>query len=105
MTATLCLLAFGAVMVYSASSPLGVLGGRGGSGAGEFFRYLVFGGIGLAAIYVLERRGLAVPDQRLVPVMVRGSFALLLLVMLPGFGVDVQGARRCFAAGPIQFQP
>ena len=25
MTATLCLLAFGAVMVYSASSPLGVL--------------------------------------------------------------------------------
>ena len=29
MTATLCLLAFGAVMVYSASSPLGVLNGQG----------------------------------------------------------------------------
>jgi cell division protein FtsW len=105
MTATLCLLAFGAVMVYSASSPLGVLGGRGGSGTGEFFRYLAFGAIGLAAMYVLERRGLALLDQRLVTAMLLGSFALLLLVMLPGFGVDVQGARRWFAAGPIQFQP
>ena len=28
MTAALCLLAFGAVMVYSASSPLGVLSGK-----------------------------------------------------------------------------
>ena len=33
MTATLCLLAFGAVMVYSASSPIGVLNG-GGTGTG-----------------------------------------------------------------------
>ena len=57
MTATLCLLAFGAVMVYSASSPLGVLS-RGGSGAGDFVRYLVFGAFGLAAMHVLERRGL-----------------------------------------------
>jgi cell division protein FtsW len=27
------------------------------------------------------------------------------LVLLPGFGVVVNGARRWFAAGPIQFQP
>ena len=43
ITATLCLLAFGAVMVYSASSPRGLLGGS-GTGTGEFVRYLVFGG-------------------------------------------------------------
>src|SRR5580704_18322822 len=57
LTATLCLLAFGAVMVYSASSPLGVLS-SGGSGAGDFVRYLIFGALGVAAMHVLSRRGL-----------------------------------------------
>ena len=104
MTATLCLLAFGAVMVYSASSPLGVLNGQ-GNGTGDFFRYLVFGAIGLGAMHVLERRGLALLDRRLVNLLLFGSFALLVLVMVPGFGVQVNGARRWFAAGPIQFQP
>jgi cell division protein FtsW len=104
MTATLCLLAFGAVMVYSASSPIGVLNGH-GNGTGEFLRYLIFGGIGLAAMHVLERRGLALLDPRLVKLLLLGSFALLALVLVPGFGVRVNGARRWFAAGPIQFQP
>ncbi len=104
-TATLCLLAFGAVMVYSASSPLGVLASRGGYGTGEFIRYLAFGALGLAAMYVLERRGLSMLNERLLRLMLLGSFALLLLVMLPGFGVNVNGARRWFSAGPIQFQP
>jgi len=105
MTATLCLLAFGAVMVYSASSPIGVLSPGGGSGAGEFIRYLMFGAIGLAAMHVLERRGLALLNRRLVNMLLLASFCLLVLVMVPGFGVQVNGARRWFAAGPIQFQP
>ncbi len=104
MTATLCLLAFGAVMVYSASSPIGVLSGK-GYGTGPFVRYLAFGAIGLGAMYVLERRGLALLDQRLVTLLLLGSFALLVLVLAPGFGVRVLGAKRWFAAGPIQFQP
>jgi cell division protein FtsW len=104
LTATLCLLAFGAVMVYSASSPLGVLNGR-GNGTGEFVRYLIFGCIGLGVMHVLARRGLALLDRRLVNVLMIGSFALLLLVLVPGFGVQVNGARRWFSAGPIQFQP
>jgi cell division protein FtsW len=104
LTATLCLLAFGAVMVYSASAPLGVLAGR-GNGTGEFLRYLIFGAAGLAAMHVLARRGLALLSPRLVSALLLGSFALLLLVLVPGFGVQVAGARRWFAAGPIQFQP
>ena len=104
MTATLCLLAFGAVMVYSASSPLGVLNGQ-GNGTGDFVRYLVFGGLGLAAMYLFERRGVALFDRHVVNLLLAGSFVLLVLVLLPGFGVQVNGARRWFSLGPIQFQP
>jgi cell division protein FtsW len=105
MTAALCLLAFGAVMVYSASSPLGALSRTGGSGAGTFIRYLAFGSIGLAAMHVLERRGLSLLDARVVRLLLFGSFVLLVLVLVPHIGRQVNGARRWFAAGPIQFQP
>ena len=105
MTAALCLLAFGAVMVYSASSPLGVLSAHGGSGAGQLIRYLAFGSLGLVAMLVLERRGLALLTPQICRLLLLGSFALLLLVLIPGFGVTVLGAQRWFAVGPIQFQP
>jgi cell division protein FtsW len=104
MTATLCLLAFGAVMVYSASSPVGALSG-GGSGAGEFLRYVVFVALGLAIMYALERRGFQLLSEQVVRLLLIGAMALLVLVLVPHFGVQVQGARRWFAAGPIQFQP
>ncbi|HEV3390350.1 MAG TPA: putative lipid II flippase FtsW [Solirubrobacteraceae bacterium] len=104
MTATLCLLAFGAVMVYSASSPLGVLS-TGGNGAGEFVRYLMFGALGLVAMHVFARHGLEILTPKLVNWLLGVSFLLLLLVLVPGFGVEINGARRWFAAGPIQFQP
>ncbi|MGA2924962.1 MAG: putative lipid II flippase FtsW [Solirubrobacteraceae bacterium] len=104
VTATLCLLAFGAVMVYSASSPVGVLAGS-STGTGTFIRYLVFGAFGLAAMHVLDRRGLTLLHPQLLNLLLIGSFVLLVFVMVPGFGVRVNGARRWFAAGPIQFQP
>jgi cell division protein FtsW len=81
-----------------------VLGGR-GYGTGEFVRYLIFGGCGLAAMHILARRGLALVQRRTVNVLLLTSFVLLVLVLLPGFGIQVNGARRWFSAGPIQFQP
>ncbi len=105
LTATLCLLAFGAVMVYSASSPLGVLSGRSGTGTTDFVRYLIFGAIGLVGMHILSRGGVTLFQRRLVTLLLFVSFVLLLLVLVPGFGVSVNGARRWFAAGPIQFQP
>lgn len=33
------------------------------------------------------------------------SFALLVLVLMPGFGVSVNGAQRWLRLGPVQFQP
>ena len=104
VTAALCLLALGSVMVYSASSGLSVLS-AGGSGTSEFVRYLAFGAIGLAAMQWLSKRGLQLLTPRVVTLMVLGSLTLLLMVLVPGVGRMVNGARRWFAAGPIQFQP
>ena len=105
LTATLCLLAFGAVMVYSASSPLGVLSGRSGTGISDFVRYLIFAALGLVGMHILARGGVTLFQRRLVTLLLVVSFALLLMVLIPGFGVQVNGARRWFSAGPIQFQP
>jgi len=104
LTATLCLLAFGAVMVYSASSPRDLVAGQ-GSGMSYLVRYLMYGAIGLIAMRVLARRGVALLNRQLVTAMLVGSFALLVLVLVPGIGLEINDARRWFAAGPIQFQP
>jgi cell division protein FtsW len=104
VTATLCLLAFGAVMVYSASSPLGVVNGH-GYGTSEFLMYVLAGGIGLVAMRLCERHGLTLFSREFVTVLLLGSFALLVAVLVPGIGVEVNSARRWIGAGPIQFQP
>jgi cell division protein FtsW len=102
-TATLCLLAFGAVMVYSASSAESLLTG---SGDASFYlkRYLMFGLIGLVLMHAASRHGLSV-IRALTPILVVASFCLTIAVMLPGLGVTVNGATRWLGAGPFQFQP
>jgi cell division protein FtsW len=104
MTATLCLIAFGAVMVYSASSPEGAING-GGYGTSEFLMYLFAAGIGLVAMRLCEQYGLRWLQADVVRWLLLGSCALLLAVLVPGIGRSINGARRWFAAGPIQFQP
>src|SRR5215211_1003061 len=101
--ATLCLLAGGAVMVYSASSAESLLAG---SGDASFYlkRYLLFGVIGLVVLHAASRHGLAA-IRALTPLMVVGGFVLTIAVMLPGVGVTVNGATRWLGAGPFQFQP
>src|SRR3984893_16141250 len=69
LTATLCLLAFGAVMVYSASSATTLLQGR-GNGSGYLVKYLVYGAIGLALMRVLARDGLQRVQQLIAPLLV-----------------------------------
>jgi cell division protein FtsW len=103
LTVTLCLLAAGAVMVYSASSAKTVLQGQ-GDGSTYLVRYVIYGAIGFAALHVLSRRGLAAITSFAGPLLAI-SFGLLVLVKVPGFGVSVNGARRWLGAGPLQFQP
>jgi cell division protein FtsW len=103
LTATLCLLAFGAVMVYSASSARALLQGQ-GDGTGFLVRYLTYGGLGLIGMHVVARRGLDGVLKITTPLLVF-SFVCLLAVKVPGIGVTVNGARRWLGAGPLQFQP
>ena len=103
ITATLCLLAAGAVMVYSASSARDLLAGH-GDGSAYLTRYVIYGAIGLVAMHYLSRHGLEAV-RRATPLLLLISFAGLLAVMLPGIGVQINGARRWVGAGPLQFQP
>jgi cell division protein FtsW len=102
-TATLCLLAAGAVMVYSASSAESLFQG---SGDPSYYlkRYLLFGLLGLGLLHVVSRHGLKV-IKAATPLLLIAGFFLTIAVMLPGMGVMVNGASRWLAAGPIQFQP
>ncbi len=103
LTATLCLLAFGAVMVYSASSAPTLLQGQ-GNGSGYLVKYLLFGGAGLVAMNYLARNGVKHVQRFTGPLLVV-SFLLTLAVFVPHVGVRVNGARRWIGPGLFQFQP
>jgi len=103
ITATLCLLSAGAVMVFSASSARSVLSGQ-GDGTSFMVKYVTYGAIGFVLMQVIARRGLALVVKATGPLLF-GAFVCLVLVKVPGFGVSVNGARRWLGAGPLQFQP
>ena len=97
---TLALVAFGLVMVYSASSARALLGSD--DPAYYLKRQALFAVLGLVALVLLARtdyrrlRHLAGP-------LVLASFALLLAVLVVGTAVN--GARRWIPIGSFTFQP
>ncbi|MCW3012170.1 MAG: cell division protein FtsW [Solirubrobacterales bacterium] len=102
LTAVLCLLAAGAVMVYSASSSRILLEGE-GNGSTFLIKYVSYGAIGLVVMHVLARRGIELV-MRWTSVLLAGAFLLLVLVKTP-LGVEINGAQRWLGFGPLQFQP
>src|ERR1700682_5036646 len=103
LTATLCLMAYGAVMVYSASSATTLLKGQ-GNGSAYLIKFVVYGAVGLALMRVLARDGIARVQSITAPLLVT-SLVLVLAVHVPHIGVSVNGARRWIGPGPFQFQP
>jgi cell division protein FtsW len=69
LTATMCLLAGGAVMVYSASSATDLLSGA-GDGTGYLVKYAAYGALGLVAMHWLARHGLE-GVRRITPLLRR----------------------------------
>src|SRR3954454_4257019 len=94
-TATLCLIAAGAVRVYAASSAESLWDG---SGDPSFFlkRYVVYCALGLVAMHLIARRGLTLVRKATGPLLI-ASFGLCVAAMLPGIGVTVNGATRWLA--------
>ena len=103
LTATMCLLAFGAVMVYSASSATTLLQGE-GYGDGELIKFVIYGAVGLVLMRVLARDGVAKVHSITAPLLAV-SFVLVLAVHIPHVGVSVNGARRWVGPASFQFEP
>jgi cell division protein FtsW len=103
LTATLCLLAFGAVMVFSASSTTQVLSNGGLSNSAYYLkRTLIFGALGLLVMHLTARHGLELA-RRLTPALLAISFFLLVAVL--AVGTPVNGASRWIDVGSFQLQP
>jgi cell division protein FtsW len=103
LTATLCLLALGAVMVFSASSTTQVLSdGNLANSAFYLKRTLMFGAVGLLVMHLTARHGL-VAIRRLTPALLVGSLFLLFVVLFAG--TSANGASRWLGPGSLQFQP
>jgi cell division protein FtsW len=103
LTATLCLLALGAVMVFSASSTTKVLSDGGLSDSAFYLkRTLMFGLLGLLVLHLVARFDLAAIRRLTGPFLVL-SFFLLLVVLVAG--TSVNGSSRWIGSGFLQIQP
>jgi cell division protein FtsW len=103
LTATLCLLALGAVMVFSASSTTRILQDGGLSDSAFYLkRTLMFGAVGLVLMHLTARHGLQAVRE-LTPVIL--GVSLFLLVAVLGVGSTVNGASRWIGSGFLQIQP
>ncbi len=103
LTATMILLAFGVVMVFSASSTSRILSD--GSLADSTFylkKTMLAVGIGLFCMWVAMRVRLS-RFREVTPKLMIGVLIALCLVLV--FGAAINGTRGWFILGPIQVQP
>lgn len=105
LAATLMLTLFGLLMVYSASIALAD-GPRYESYGRYYFviRHALFIVVGVVLAMFTATVPLRVWQKLAVPVFVLAIF-LLLVVLVPGIGREVNGARRWLPLGLINFQP
>jgi len=99
---TLALLLVGLVMVTSASITLAER--QVGDPFAYLDRQLLSAGLGLGCAALM----LLVPMsvwERSAPLLLAGAFVLLVIVLVPGIGHEVNGSRRWIRLGPINFQP
>jgi cell division protein FtsW len=99
------LLALGLLMVYSSSIATSASEGRVAKGATYFLtRQALFVVVGiLVALFVFDTS--MQTWERVAPILFGAAVLLLILVLIPGIGRVVNGARRWIPVGPFGFQP
>ncbi|MBK5110452.1 MAG: putative lipid II flippase FtsW [Thermoleophilia bacterium] len=103
LTATLILLAIGAVMVFSASSTTRILSNGGLSDSAFYLkRTVIVGAIGLLLMRFMMKRNLSTVRSASPMIMMIALGALAAVLVM---GTAVNGTRGWFVAGPIQLQP
>nr|WP_183135201.1 putative lipid II flippase FtsW [Pseudomonas syringae group genomosp. 3] len=102
MVGCLALLGLGLVMITSASSEVAAV--QSGNTLYMMTRHLVYLLIGLGACGVTMMIPVAT-WQRLGWLMLLGAFGLLLLVLVPGIGREVNGSMRWIGFGAFNVQP
>lgn len=99
------LMLFGLLMVYSASIALS--DGPRYESYGRFYfvgRHAIFMAIGVLGGLFTASIPMRVWQKMAVPLFVF-AFLMLVIVLIPGVGREVNGARRWLPLGPINFQP
>ena len=101
--ATLALLGLGLVMVFSASSVESFADG--GSIFSQFAKQLLFAAIGVPLMIAISRRPLHF-FTRIAPTAMLVALALLVVVLIPGIGVNVNGQQNWIGLpGGFNLQP
>ncbi len=99
------LLAFGLIMILSASSPVAYASSSTGHNSFYYFNkqltWAAIGGVAMVFTANYDYRKL----KKWANLALFGSFGLLVLVLIPGIGVVVNEARRWIQIGPVKFQP
>lgn len=99
MLAVLALVLLGVLMVFSTSAV-------GGASGGLLNRQIAFATAGFIFLLLFSRFDYhRFADPLVYVTLVLFSFALLLLVLVPGLGVEVDGARRWLQIKSWRFQP
>jgi len=105
VAATVALLSLGLVMVYSSSIAIAEVSRHTGHQSAYFLvRHAVFLTLGLAGAAVVFQ----VPMhawQRYAPFLFLFGAVLLILVLVPGIGREVNGSRRWLSLGVVNLQP
>jgi len=97
----LFMLVFGLVMMTSAS--ISIADKQFGEPLHYFWRQGAAAVLGLALAYAAMRLPLELWQQMSVPLLLLGS-GLLVLVLIPGIGTEINGARRWINLGPVNLQ-